>query len=198
MAEQQRRRRSLRSRIDIGIGLISFSVLIIAVALTGMRLVADTLGFVLLIAAAALVLIAVLWTAAVRNSRAERTARLRLQREHPGALVERVRLWTLPAGRVDPHLPTHFIVADAQEISFETLDQTALLRIPVERLGFVDPVRAQQDRARDRALTLIYEDEDGVQQSVQLFSVTGMGLSRLRHRIRTAIGWPADGDPGPR
>ena len=79
MAEQKR---PLRSRIDIGIGLISFSVLIVAVALSAMRLVADTLGFVLLIAAAAIVLIAVLWTAAIRNSRAERTARLRLQSRH--------------------------------------------------------------------------------------------------------------------
>lgn len=183
------------SRIDIGIGLISFTVLIVALAISVMRLVSETLGFVLLVAVAAIVLIAVLWIAAIRNSRAERTARRRLQQQHPGALVERVRLWTLPAGRVEPHLPVHFIIADAREISFETIDQTVLLRIPVEKLGFVDPVRAQEDRARDTALTLIYAGEGGDQLTAQVFSVTGVGISRLRARIRAAIGWPADGTP---
>jgi hypothetical protein len=180
------------SRIDIGVGLISFTVLIVAVTITGMRLVSETLGFVLLVAFAGAVLVAVLWTAAIRNGRAESTARRRLQDEHPGALVERVRLWALPGGRVDPHLPVHFLIADAREISFETIEQTVLLRIAVEELGFADPVTAQGDTARDKALTLIYGDE---RLSVQFFTVTYASIGRLRARLRTAIGWPADGTP---
>jgi hypothetical protein len=178
--------------VDVGIGLISFTVLIVAVAVTGVRFVADSLGFVLLVIAAAVVLIAVLWTAAIRNGRAERTARRRLQQEHPGALVERVRLWALPAGRVDPHLPVHFLIADAREIGFETIDQTVLLRIPVEDLGFADLVTAQGDTARDKALTLIYGDE---KLTAQFFTVTYASIGRLRARLRTAIGWPEDGTP---
>jgi hypothetical protein len=189
------RRRPLSSRIDIGIGLICFTLLITAATATAVRLFEGSLGLMLLVGAAGLALVAVLWIAAIRNGRAERNARRRLLEQHPGALVERIRLWALPAGRVEPHLPTHFVVADAREISFETIDQTVLLRIPVERLGFVDPVRAQGDRAKDVALTLIYDGEDGAQLTVQLFTVTGMGLARLRARIRTAIGWPAEGTP---
>ena len=192
---EQRRRRPITSRIDIGVGLISFTLLLSAATVTVMQLVRDTLGLVLLAALAGTALIAVLWISAIRNSRAERAARQRLQEQHPGALVERIRLWTLPHGRVEPHLPTHFIVADASEISFETIDQTVLLRIPVERLGFVDPVRAQNDRARDTALTLIYDGDDREPLTVQLFTLTGVGLPKLRGRIRTAIGWPADGTP---
>lgn len=192
MAEQQRRRRPLLGRVDVGIGLISFTVLIVAVAATGVRFVADSLGLVLLVVAAALVLVAVLWTAAIRNGRAERIARRRLQQEHPGALVERVRLWMLPAGRVDPHLPVHFLIADAREISFETIDQTVLLRIPVDDLGFADLVTAQGDTARDQALTLIYGDE---KLTAQFFTVTYASIGRLRARLRTAIGWPVDDTP---
>lgn len=185
-------RRGLSSRIDIGAGLISATVVIIALAIFSLQFVRDSLGLMLLIVALAVVLTAVLWTLAIRNNREEGTARRRLQAEHPGALVERVRLWSLPHGRIAPGTPLHFVIADASEISFETIDQTVLLRIPVSDLGFVDLVKAKGDRSRDRALTLIYGDD---QLAVQVFTVTYSGLEKLRARVRTAIGWPADGTP---
>lgn len=191
MAEQQRRR-ALTGRIDIGFGLIGFTVLIAGLAVTIIGFVRDSLGLTLLVAAAATALIGVLWTAAIRNGRAEREARRRLEAEHPGALVERVRLWALPHGRVDPGLPVHFLIADAREISFETIEQTVLLRVPVEELGFADLVTAQGDAARDKALTLIYGDE---QLTAQFFTVTYASMGGLRARLRRAIGWPESAAP---
>jgi hypothetical protein len=179
-------------RVDIGVGLISFTVLIAGAALSLIGYARESLGIALLVAAAAIALIGVLWTAAIRNGHAEREARRRLQAEHPGALVERVRLWALPHGRVDPGLTIHFLVADAREISFETIDQTVLLRVPVEELGFADLVLAQGDAARDKALTLIYGDE---RLTVQFFTLTYASMGRLRARLRTAIGWPEAGNP---
>jgi hypothetical protein len=187
VAEQGRR--ALTGRIEIGIGLISFTVLIVAVAVSLIASLRESLGLTLLAAVAAIVLIGVLWTSAIRNGHAERVARLRLKDEHPGALVERVRLWMLPHGRVEPDLPVHFLIADAREISFETIEQTVLLRIPVEDLGFADLVAAQGDRVRDRALTLIYGDE---QLTVQFFTITYASMGKLRARLRKAIGWPVD------
>lgn len=182
-------RRRAAGRIQVGVGLISFSVLIaglgyvLAVALTELVVV----RIVILLASAAVIV--ALWAAAIRNGRAEREARDRLRAEHPGALVERVRLWTLPHGRVDRDIPVHFIVADASEVSFEDIDQTVLLRVPVADIGLVDLVTAKGDRARDKAVTLIYGDEQLV---VQFFTITYAGNGRLRDRVRVAIGQPAE------
>ena len=185
-------KRSVFGRIDVGLPLISVSV---AIAAAGIAIAAgwteDWAVRVVILVLAAL-LIGALWFAAIRNSRVERDARRRLQQEHPGALVERVRLWSLPHGRIDPETPPHFLIADTREISFETYTQTVLLRIAVAELGFVDLVTAQQDRVRDKALTLIYGD---AQDTVQVFTVTYDATERLRARLRKAIGWPKDGTP---
>jgi hypothetical protein len=154
--------------------------------------VRDSLGLMLLVIALGLVLIAVPWVVALRNSRFERATRARLRAEHPGALVERVRLWRLPHGRLEPGTPIQFLIADPSEVSFETANQTVLLRIPVEDIGLIDLVAAQGDRARDRALTIIYGDE---QLAVQLFTVTYTGLEKLRARVRTATAWPPNDTP---
>jgi hypothetical protein len=140
----------------------------------------------------AVVLIGVLWVSAIRNGAEEREARRRLRDRHPGSLVERVRLWSLPHGRVEADIPMHFMIADAAEIAFETIDQTALLRIPVPEIGFIDPVAAQGDRVRDKALTIIYGDEQNV---VQVFTLTYAGIGGLGLRVRKAIGWPSRGVP---
>ncbi|HEV7742044.1 MAG TPA: hypothetical protein VGO65_06460 [Pseudolysinimonas sp.] len=185
-------KRSMSERIDVGLPLISVTI---AIAAAGIAIAAGwtqdgaVRGSILALAAA---LIAVLWIVAIRNGRLERNTRLRLQEEHPGALVERVRLWSLPRGRVDPDTPPHFIVADTREITFETYSRTVLLRIPVADLGFVDLVTAQHDRVRDKALTLVYGDDE---DTVQLFTVTYDATERLRSRLRKAIGWPANGTP---
>ena len=185
----------LSSRIEVGAGLLSFTLAILIVGVVGALSVRETLGLVLLVVLATAALVAALWAAALRNGRAEKRARTRLQGEHAGALVERVRLWRLPHGRVLSDVPMHFLVADASEILFETIDQTVLLRIPVEALGFVGPVQAKGDRSRDLALTLIYHQPDGEQGTVQLFTVTYTGIPKLGQRIRTAIGWPPEGTP---
>jgi hypothetical protein len=179
-------------RIEVGFGLISFSLAMLVIAMTA-AVVATTdvaLRIIILVIAAALV--GTLWVAAVRNGAEEREARRRLRDEHPGSLVERVRLWSLPHGRVDRDLPVHFIIADAGEIAFETIDRTALLRIPVAEIGFIDPVAAKGDRVRDKALTIIYGDEQNV---VQVFTLTYAGIGGLGARVRTAIGWPPGGVP---
>jgi hypothetical protein len=185
-------KRSAMGRIQVGFGLISFSVVLVVVGMTVAIVFGRDLTARIAILALAGALIAVLWVAAVRNGTEEREARRRLRDEHPGSLVERVRLWSLPAGRVEADLPVHFLVADAEEILFETADRTALLRIPVAEVGFIDPVAAQGDRARDKALTIIYGDEQLV---VQLFTLTYAGIPALGHRLRRAIGWPPRGVP---
>jgi hypothetical protein len=195
VGEQRRRRGILTGRVEIGFGLFSFTLVIAVLSLSWFVAARGSLGFQLLALGAGAVLIGVLWTSAVRNGRAEKLARVRLQEEHPGALVERVRLWSLPHGKVDRDMPIHFLIADPREISFETIDRTVLLRIPVAELGFVDPTRAQKDARRDNALTLIYDTPDDEQAVVQLFTLTYAGIGRLRQRVRTAIAWPADGTP---
>jgi hypothetical protein len=185
-------RRGIGGSLEVGIPLISGTVAIIAAAVgVAATLVVETAPRILIFALVA-ILIAVLWTLAIRNSRVERDFRTRLKAEHPGALVERVRLWSLPHGRVHADVPIHFLVADASEITFETIDQTVLLRIPVAELGLIDLVTAQHDRAKDKALTLIYGDDEA---AVQLFTVTYSANDRLATRLRTAIGWPAAGTP---
>jgi hypothetical protein len=179
-------------RLQVGFGLISFSVVILVLGMMFAVIFADTVPVRIAIVAIAVVLIGVLWISAIRNGAEEREARKRLRDEHPGSLVERVRLWSLPHGRVDKDLPVHFIIADAGDVVFETVDRTALLRIPAEEIGFIDPVTAQGDRTRDKALTIIYGDEKNV---VQLFTVTYAGIWGLGSRIRKAIGWPARGIP---
>ncbi|MEO8262893.1 MAG: hypothetical protein ABI566_10025 [Pseudolysinimonas sp.] len=180
------------SRLQVGFGLISVSVLIAAVgyvvAVLSTEIVAVRIVILVLFAA----FIAALWGAAVQNGRLERQTRDRLRAEHPGALVERVRLWSLPNGPVDRDIPMHFIVADASEITFEEVDQTVLLRIPVADVGYLDLVTAQHDRAKDKAVTLIYGDE---QHTVQFFTLTFASNDRLRDRVRTAIGWTAQSTP---
>lgn len=180
-------------RMQVGVGLISFTVVIAMIGITLISWFADT-GVRILIAVLFLAAIGVLWTSAIRNGRVERDFRRRLKEQHPGALVERVILWSLPKGRVEPGTPAQFVVADATEILFETINQTVLLRFPVEQLRNVDLVTAQGDRAKDKALTLIYGEEQNV---VQLFTVTYAANDRLGARLRTAIGWPATGVPDP-
>jgi hypothetical protein len=184
--------RKLTDRIRIGIGLISMTVAIFLVASLAIVRGTDIPALKVLIGILALALIVVPWFSAVRNSRFDRATRERLRLEHPGALVERVRLWALPHGRIEPGTPVHFIIADAGEVSFETVEQMVLLRIPTPEIGFLDPVRAQGDRTRDQALTIIYGDE---QNTVQFFTVSYDGLPRFAKRLRTAIGWPASGTP---
>jgi hypothetical protein len=179
-------------RLQVGLGLISFSVVIAVLAMMIAVVSTQDLPLRLLIIAFGLILIGVLWVVAIRNGREEREARKRLRDDHPGSLVERVRLWSLPNGRVDKNTPAHFIIADAGDVVFETIDRTALLRIPVEEIGFIDPVTAQGDRSRDKALTIIYGDDENV---VQLFTITYAGTAALGSRIRKAIGWPARGIP---
>jgi hypothetical protein len=179
-------------RLQVGFGLISFSVVIAVLAMMIAVIYVDDVPLRLVVLAFGALLIGVLWVTAIRNGAEEREARKRLREEHPGSLVERVRLWSLPSGRVDKDLPVHFIIADAGDIVFETVTRTALLRIPVEEIGFIDPVTAQGDRTRDKALTIIYGDEENV---VQLFTITYAGTAALGSRIRKAIGWPARGIP---
>lgn len=180
-------------RIQVGYGLISFTVVI---AVIGISLIATfpEAGIRILIVVLTLAAIGVIWTSAIRNGQAERDFRKRLKEQHPGALVERVILWSLPKGRVEPGTPMQFLVADATEILFETINQTVLLRFPVEELSHVDLVTAQGDRVKDKALTLIYGEEQNV---VQFFTVTYAANDRLGARLRTAIGWPATGVPDP-
>jgi hypothetical protein len=186
-------KRVVTGGLQIGLGLISFSILIAALDITIAGFFVNDLGVRLVILALGVAAIGVLWTAAIRNGQVEREARKRLQAEHAGALVERVRVWTLPNGRPEPHTPMQFLVADAREVRIETINQTVLVRIPVADLGFVGLVRAQGDKARDRAITLIYGSE---QHSVQFFTITYSSLDKLQTRLRTAIGWPAEGAPG--
>ena len=185
-------KRSVSQRIEIGVGLISFSILIAALAITVAGQFSEDLGLRLVILAFGVAIIAVLWTAAVRNSRIERNARTLLREQHPGALVERIRLWALPHGRAEPHIPMHFLVADANEISIEDIEQTVLVRIPVEELGFVGTARAKGDSAKDAAITLVYGDE---KLSVQFFSITYATMGKLLAKLRVAIGWPAEDAP---
>ena len=178
-------------RLQVGYPLISLTVVLVVIAVSLIATFYDT-GVRIVIAVLFLAAIGVLWTAAVRNGQVEREYRNRLKAEHPGALIERVILWSLPNGRVEPGTPMHFLVADASEISFETISQTVLLRIPVTELGFVDLVTAQGDRVKDKALTLIYGDD---QNTVQLFTITYSANDRLGSRLRKAIGWPPTGTP---
>jgi hypothetical protein len=178
--------------LQIGLGLISFSILILALFITVGGWFVNDVGARFLIIGIGVVLVAVLWVIAVRNGRIEKAARLRLQAQHPGSLVERVKLWMLPEGRPQRDTPMHFVIADAGDIVFETIDSTALLRIPVAEIGFVGLVRAQGDTTRDRAVTIIYGDE---QHTVQFFTITNASLDKLEARIRKAIGWPATGAP---
>lgn len=187
--------RFLLTRVDVGFGLLSFTLAIVVVAVSAGLAVRESIGLVLLVAAAAAALLAVLWVSALRNGRVEKTARLRLQQEHPGALVERVRLWRLPHGPVLRNIPIHFVVADPREIVFETIDRTMLLRIPVEAVLAIEPRRAQGDRRGDTALTIVYEAPEGERATVQLFTLTYAGIAALGRRIRTAIAWPAEGTP---
>jgi hypothetical protein len=179
--------------MQVGVGLISLTIVIAVIGITLISWFPDT-GLRIVVAALFLAAIGVLWTAAIRNGHAERDVRTRLKEQHPGALVERVILWSLPKGRVEPGTPMQFLVADATEILFETADQTVLLRFPVAELSYVDLVTAQGDRVKDKALTLIYGEEQSV---VQLFTITYAANDRLGARLRTAIGWPATGVPGP-
>lgn len=188
----------LRERIRIGIGLISITFAIVVVASLWIVRGTDQLGLRVLIGVLALVLIVVPWTVAVRNGRVERDARTALEAQHPGALVERVRLWALPHGRVDADMPLHFLVADADEVLFETIDQTVLLRLPTAEIGLIQPMRAQGDRGREAALTIVYGPGGADSQStVQVFTVSYDGMARFEKRVRKAIGWPATGTPDP-
>ncbi|MEQ1736521.1 MAG: hypothetical protein ABL886_08970 [Rhodoglobus sp.] len=185
-------KRSPIGRIQVGFGLISFSVVLLVVGMTIAVVFAREVPVRVAIVVFAVALIGVLWVSAVRNGAEERDARRRLRDQHPGSLVERVRLWSLPAGRVEADIPMHFLIADAGEVLFETVDRTALLRIPVDEIGFIDPVIAQGDRVNDKALTIIYGDEQHV---VQVFTLTYAGIRGLGLRLRKAIGWPSDGVP---
>lgn len=179
-------------RIQVGFGLISFSVVLLVLGMMFAVIFAQDVPVRVAILVLVVLFIGYLWVSAIRNGAEEREARRRLLDQHPGSHVERVRLWSLPAGRVDADLPMHFLIADAGEIVFETVDRTALLRIPVDEIGFIDPVRAQGDRVGDKALTIIYGDEQNV---VQVFTVTYAGTWGLGARIRKAIGWPSRGVP---
>ncbi len=180
-------------RLQVGFGLVSFTVVLIVLAMTiGVAFTTDvTVRLVILVLA--LALIGVLWASAVRNGTEERDFRRYLREQNPGSLVERVRLWSLPHGRVDADVPMHFIVADAGEILFETIDRTALLRIPVDEIGFIDPVTAQGDRVRDKALTIIYGDEKHV---VQVFTITYAGTASLGSPGAQGDRLAAHGRPG--
>lgn len=186
------KKRRIGDRLEVGVGLISATVVIMAVGAVVAVLATQVMPVRIIVLLLFLALVAAVWGRAVQNGRFEKATRVRLQSEHPGALVERVRLWSLPHGRVPKDTPVHFIVADAREISFEDVEQTVLVRIPVTELGFVDLVTARGDRARDKALTLIYGED---QHTVQFFTVTYAGQERLRSRVRAAIGWPDEGTP---
>ena len=155
-------------RLQVGAGLISLTVVIAVIGITLISWFPDT-GIRIVIAVLFLAAIGVVWTSAIRNGRAEREFRTRLKEQHPGALVERVILWSLPKGRVEPGTPMQFLVADATEILFETINQTVLLRFPVEELTHIGLATARGDRVKDTALTLIYGEEEHV---VQLFTVS--------------------------
>jgi hypothetical protein len=186
-------KRKVGGGLHVGVGLISFSILILALAISVAGIFVDSLGVRLLVVAAGVVLVVVLWMVAVRNGRAVREFRDRLKTENPGALVEQVRLWMLPKGRPEPGIPATFLIASPTEVSFQDIDQVVHLRIPVADLGFVGLVRAQQDATtRDKALTLIYGDD---QFTVQFFTITSASLDKLEARVRTAIAWPAEGSP---
>jgi hypothetical protein len=185
-------KRGAVGRLQVGFGLISFSVVLFVLGLMIAVIFASDVTLRLVIVGFVVVFIGALWVSAIRNGAEEREARKRLREEHPGSLVERVRLWSLPRGRVDADIPMHFMVADAGEILFETIARTALLRIPVEEIGFIDPVIAQGDRVKDKALTIIYGDEQNV---VQVFTLTYAGITGLGSRLRKAIGWPSHGVP---
>jgi hypothetical protein len=177
--------------MQVGYGLISVSIVIAVIGISLIAAFPET-NLRILIAVLFLAAIGVLWTAAIRNGRAERDFRRRLKEKHPGALVERVILWSLPKGRVEPGTPMQFLVADATEILFETINETVLLRFAVEELSYIDLVTAQGDRVKDKALTLIYGEEQHV---VQLFTITYSANDRLGARVRKAIAWPATGVP---
>ncbi|HTL41749.1 MAG TPA: hypothetical protein VL294_09770 [Pseudolysinimonas sp.] len=185
-------KRRIGDRLEVGVGLISATVVIMAVGAVVAVLATQVMAVRIVVLLLFLALVVAVWGRAVQNGRFEKATRFRLEGEHPGALVERVRLWSLPHGRVPRDTPTHFIVADAREISFEDVEQTVLVRIPVAELGFVDLVTARGDRTRDKALTLIYGDD---QHTVQFFTVTYMGQEKLRSRVRAAIGWPDQDAP---
>ena len=106
--------------------------------------------------------------------------------------MERVRLWSLPHRPLERDTPVHFLIADATEVTFETIDRTVLLRVLVTDLKRVELIPARHDRARDLALTLIYGEDDEV---VQLFTVTYTGTEKLRDRLLAAIAWDADRAP---
>jgi hypothetical protein len=186
------KRRSIADRLEVGVGLISATVVIMAVGAVIAVLATQLMPVRIVVLLLFLALVVAVWGRAVQNGRFEKATRARLQGEHPGGLVERVRLWALPHGRVPRDAPIHFIVADAREISFEDVEQTVLLRIPVDELGVVDLVTARGDRVRDQAVTLVYGDDQHV---VQFFSVTYLGQENLRGRVRAAIGWPEVGTP---
>ncbi len=179
-------------RLHVGFGLISFSIVLLVIGMMIAIVFARDVTLRLVIIGFVAVFIGVLWMSAIRNGAEEREARRRLRDEHPGSMVERVRLWSLPHGHVEADIPMHFIVADAGEILFETVARTALLRIPVPEIGFIDPVTAQGDRVKDKALTIIYGDEQNV---VQVFTLTYAGIPALGARLRRAIGWPPRGAP---
>jgi hypothetical protein len=179
-------------RLQVGFGLISFSVVLLVIGMMIALIFARDVPFRLVIIGLVVVFVGVLWVVAIRNGAEERETRRRLRDEHPGSLVERVRLWSLPHGRVEADIPMHFMIADAGEILFETGDRTALLRVPVDEIGFIDPVTAQGDRVKDKALTIIYGDD---QKVVQVFTLTYAGIRGLGARLRKAIGWPPRGVP---
>lgn len=186
-------KRNVTGGLQVGVGLISFSVLILGVFVALAASFGPTLEVRLVIVILGIALVGVLWVAAVRNGRAEKAFRARLQEQHPASLVERVRIWMLPQGKPEKGTPATFIVADAGEITFQDLDELVLLRIPVADIGFIGPVRAQGDDAKDKAVTIIYGDDN---LTVQFFTITHASLEKLEARIRTAIGWPAEDAPG--
>lgn len=186
------KKRRIGDRLEVGVGLISATVVLMAIGAVVAVLSTEIVPVRIVVLLLFLALVVAVWGRAVQNGRFERATRVRLQSEHPGALVERVRLWSLPHGRVPKDTPVHFIVADAREISFEDVEQTVLVRIPVEELRAVDLVTARGDRVRDKALTLIYGADT---HAVQFFSVTYLGQENLRSRVRAAIGWPDEGAP---
>lgn len=185
-------KRRATERLQVGFGLISFSAVIVVIGLFVAVFATRIVPVRLLILALFVAAIAALWGTAINNGRHERAARLRLKEENPGALVERVRVWALPKGRLERDTPMQFLIADAETVSFQTIDEVVLLTIPVEEIGFVGLVTAQGDGARDKALTLIYGDD---QLTVQFFTLTYSAMDRLLTRVTTAIDWPADGTP---
>lgn len=177
-------------RVQVGLPLFAWTLAIGAVAGSAAAFAAMLTENTIprwIILGLALVGIVALWSAAIRNGRVERDVRQRLEAEHPGALVERVRIWRLPHGPLEAGTPAHFIVADAREVTFETIDQVVLLRIPVTEIGLVDLLTAKGDRGREKAVTIIYGE---FQDAVQFFTVTYLSADRLLERVRTAIAQP--------